>query len=118
MKKKSLVVCLMLAGVLVVPSAKAQIADTMTVPMGCFEQWNTYPGDTMSLMGLPIPINGGYTLPEGWSIPIYDIVDTVSYFGMAIPINASIPLGKVSRDSVNAPQGSRRAMWTLIRFCL
>lgn len=106
MKKFCFVICLLMAGVVAAPSAKAQIADTMSVPFGCFEQWNSFPGDTMSLMGLPVPINGGYTLPEGWSIPRYDINETVSYMGMTIPINTSIPLAKVSRDTVNAPEGS------------
>ena len=106
MKKICLVVCLLVVGAFATPSAKAQVADTMLVPFGCFEQWNTFPADTMSLMGFPIPVNGDYTLPEGWTIPRYDINETVSYMGMTIPINTSIPLGKVSRDSVNAPQGS------------
>lgn len=106
MKKNCLVLCLLLSAVLSAPTAKAQVADTMSVPFGCFEQWNTLPGDTMSLMGLPIPINSGYTLPEGWEIPHYDINDTVSYMGLTLPINTSIPLGKVYRDSVNAPEGS------------
>ena len=106
MKKICLVVCLLTACMFATPSAKAQLADTMSVPFGCFEQWNTYPGDTMSLMGLPIPINAGYTLPEGWEIPRYDIDDTVTYMGLTLPINTSIPLAKVSRDTVNAPEGS------------
>ena len=106
MKKNCFVLCFLLAAVLSAPTAKAQVADTMSVPFGCFEQWNTLPGDTMSLMGLPIPINSGYTLPEGWEIPHYDINDTVSYMGLTLPINTSIPLGKVYRDSVNAPEGS------------
>ena len=106
MKKNCFVICLLFAAVLSAPSAKAQVADTMSVPFGCFEQWNTFPGDTMSLMGLPIPINAGTTLPEGWNIPHYDINDTVSYMGLTLPINTSIPLAKVYRDSVNAPEGN------------
>ena len=106
MKKFCLVICLLVAGVVAAPSAKAQIADTMTVPFGCFEQWNTYPGDSLTLMMLPIPINDGYTLPEGWDIPRYNIDDTVTVMGMPMPINTSIPLAKVYRDSVNAPEGS------------
>ena len=105
MKKICLVVCMLAMGVLSSPSAKAQIADTMTVPFGCFEQWTAFPGDTMSLMGLPIPVHGGYILPDGWDIPKYNINDTVVSFGMQIPINTSIPLAKVSRDTVNAPEG-------------
>lgn len=110
MKKKCLVIFLLMAAVWAAPSAKAQIADTMTVPFGCFEQWNSFPGDTMTLMMLPIPINDGYTLPEGWQIPHYDIDDTVSAMGMQIPINTSIPLAKVLRDTVNAPEGSSAMM--------
>ena len=105
MNKKSLIVCLLMSCLLATPASRAQVADTMTVPFGCFEQWNSFAGDTMSLMGLPIPINGGYTLPDGWDIPRYNINDTVTYMGLSIPINTSIPLAKVSRDSVNAPEG-------------
>ena len=106
MKKIFLVLCLMAAGVFAVPSAKAQVADTMSVPFGCFEQWNTFPGDTALLMMVPVPVYGSYTLPEGWDIPRYDIDDTVTAMGMSLPINVSIPLAMVSRDTVNAPEGS------------
>ena len=106
MKKICLIVCMLMVGILYAPSAKAQVADTMSVPFGCFEQWNAFPGDTTSLMGLPVPINGGYILPEGWDIPRYIVNDTIASFGMQIPINVTIPLAKVSRDTVNAPEGS------------
>ncbi|MBO4599658.1 MAG: T9SS type A sorting domain-containing protein [Bacteroidales bacterium] len=106
MKKQVFVILVLMAGAMALPSARAQVADTMLVPFGCFEQWNNFPGDTMSLMGMPLPINGGYTLPEGWEIPRYIINDTFSYMGFPIPVNAEIPLAKVHRDSVNAPEGS------------
>ena len=106
MKRNCFAIVMLMACLLVMPSAKAQVEDTMTVPFGCFEQWNDYPGDTMTLLGLPVPINAGYSLPEGWDIPRYNINDTLSYMGLTVPINTSIPLAKVYRDSVNAPEGS------------
>ena len=116
MKKICLIICLLAAGVCFSPSAKAQVADTMTVPFGCFEQWNTFPGDTLTLMSFPIPLNDGYTLPEGWDIPRYEIHDTVPIMGMPVPINTSIPLGKVLHDSVNAPEGNSALMVETFTF--
>ena len=85
----------------------AQTTDSiLPVPMGNFEQWNDFPGDTTMLMGfLPVPLYGSYTLPEGWYVPTYSVNDTVEYSGFTLPLNFSVPVAKPWRDTVHAPQG-------------
>ena len=86
---------------------QAQTTDSiMPVPMGNFEHWNDFPGDTTMLMGfLPVPLYGSYTLPEGWHVPTYSVNDTVEYSGFTLPLNFSVPVAKPGRDTVHAPQG-------------
>jgi len=86
---------------------QAQTTDSIVpVPMGNFEQWTDYPGDTTVLMGfLPVPLYGAYTLPDGWHVPTFSVNDTVSYSGFTLPLNFSLPVAKPSRDTVHAPQG-------------
>ena len=103
MKKSFFISILLMIGLCGANTAKAQVADTMLVPFGCFEQWNDYPADTLSLMGMPIPLNEGYSLPEGWAIPHYNINETIPNFN--IPISVSLPLAVVKEDSLTAPQG-------------
>ena len=87
--------------------ANAQLpGDTLQVPYGGFEEWDNYPGDTMTLMGLPIPLYGEYSLPTGWKLPMLSINETFTDLGTPITINASVPVGMVRQDSVNQPQGS------------
>lgn len=86
--------------------AKAQSnPDTIDIPFGCFESWDSYPADTLSFGFFSIPVNYTYSLPRGWHVPVYSINETLSYSGFNIPINSNIPLAKVSEDSINAPQG-------------
>ena len=86
---------------------QAQTTDSIVpVPMGNFEQWTDYPGDTTVLMGfLPVPLYGAYTLPDGWHVPTFSVNDTVSYSGFTLPLNFSLPVALPSRDTVHAPQG-------------
>lgn len=87
-------------------SANAQVGrDTMDVPMGCFENWESYPSESVSLMFMTIPVGYDYELPEGWSIPKYEVNETLNYSGLNIPISATIPVAKVWNDTVNMPQG-------------
>lgn len=85
--------------------ARAQITDSI-VPLrdGNFEVWVDYPGDTVTFI-VPIPVIDPYSLPEGWYAPMFRIDDTVEYGGMTLPLNVSLPVAKVSRDSLRAPQG-------------
>lgn len=85
----------------------AQTTDSiMPVPMGNFEQWNEFMGDTTLLMGfLPVPLYGSYVLPEGWHVPTFSVNDTVTYSGFTLPLNFSLPVAKPGRDTVHAPQG-------------
>lgn len=98
-------VCALVAGQM--GRVQAQTTDSIVpVPMGDFEIWNDYPGDTTILMGfLPVPLYGSYTLPEGWHVPTYSVNDTVSYSGFTLPLNFSVPVAKISRDTLTAPQG-------------
>lgn len=107
--KKILAVCALLAVMVAnMPSVSAQLSyDTMPVPMGNFEEWNYLPGDTVTLMILPIPINNGMSVPAGWSVPHYVFDDTLSYMGFNLPINADIPVAKVWEDTAHAPQGAK-----------
>lgn len=100
-----IVVCALVSGQL--DRLHAQTTDSiMPVPMGNFEQWNDFPGDTTMLMGfLPVPLYGSYTLPEGWYVPTYSVNDTVDYSGFTLPLNFSVPVAKPWRDTVHAPQG-------------
>ena len=84
----------------------AQSTDSiMPVPFGNFEQWIDYPGDTTEVLSLPIPLYDAYTLPEGWHAPMFVVDDTVSYMSLTLPISLSMPVCKVSRDTLRAPQG-------------
>ena len=65
MKNKLFLLLTVVCGIAFAPTTKAQVSDTMSVPMGCFEQWNSFPADTLTLLGMPIPVNEGYSLPEG-----------------------------------------------------
>lgn len=96
-----MIAAMMLSGIMV----KAQTLDTMDVPVGFFEQWNTYPADSASVLFLSLPIDYGYQLPEGWSIPMYEINETVNYSGLSLPIHANIPVGIVFNDTVTMSQG-------------
>lgn len=104
--KRCFFVFALLLGLVAMPSSRAQYVDTIDVPMGCFEVWNQYPGDSLMLMGYPIPVNNSYQLPEGWGVPKYFIDDTVSYMSLVLPISANVPVAKTYPDTVNAPQGS------------
>lgn len=85
--------------------ASAQVTDSiMPVQSGNFEEWVDYPGDTTMII-FPIPLYGAYSLPEGWHVPLFTVNDTVDYSGMTLPLNFSVPLAKISRDTVHAPQG-------------
>ena len=86
---------------------QAQTTDSiMPVPMGNFESWTEYPGDTTILMGvIPVPLYGAYTLPDGWHVPTFSVNDTVTYGGFTLPLNFSLPVALPSRDTVHAPQG-------------
>jgi len=119
MKKTVLLVVLMVAAVLGTPSAKAQVVqDTMDVPFGGFEQWDSYPADSLSLMGgmVNIPVNYDYQLPTGWSVPVYSINDTFDYSGMSFPVSVSLPVAVVSADSTNAPEGDKVLVAETFRF--
>lgn len=105
MKNKLFLFMMLGCGIAFAPTAKAQVADTMSVPMGCFEQWSTYPADTLMLLGMPLPVNEEYILPDGWSVPNYVVEETISFSGASIPLNLSLPVGKVWKDTVNAPEG-------------
>lgn len=107
MKKILSALFLLTAMVANMPAASAQLYDTMPVPMGNFEEWQYLPGDTMTIMVFPLPINSGMSVPQGWNVPVYTFDDTLSYMGLNVPINANIPLAKVWEDTVNAPQGSK-----------
>lgn len=89
----------------------AQSRDSIVpVEYGNFEEWIEYPGDSADVMTLPIPLYGAYTLPEGWHAPMFSMNDTVSYMGFTLPINFSVPVCKVARDSLHAPQGQSGLM--------
>lgn len=103
--KKLLFIPILLALFFSTPSV-AQTIDTMPVPMGNFEQWDYHPGDTMTVMIFPLPLNAGSYLPTGWNVPEYTVNDTFSYMGFSLPINATVPFAHVWNDTVNAPQGS------------
>lgn len=79
--------------------------DTMDVPMGCFEEWETRPADSISMFSISLPIDYEFDIPRGWSIPTYDIDENVDYSGMNIPIQVSLPIAKLANDTVNMPQG-------------
>ena len=105
MKNKLFLLLTVVCGIAFAPTTKAQVSDTMSVPMGCFEQWNSFPADTLTLLGMSIPVNEGFTLPEGWSVPYYSVNETISFSGATIPLNLKLPVGKVWKDTVNAPEG-------------
>lgn len=87
-------------------AANAQVGTgIMDVPMGCFEDWDSVPSETISLMFMSMPVGYDYELPQGWSIPKYEVNETLSYSGLNIPISASIPVAKIWKDTVNMPQG-------------
>lgn len=107
MKKFSIILVMMTGLLTGINRIQAQTPDTIPVPMGCFEQWFQYPADSASLGFFSLPINYDYELPEGWSVPMYFINETLSYYGMNLPISANIPLGLCYADTTNAPQGSK-----------
>lgn len=86
------------------PAAKAQV-DTMQVPMGDFEQWVDHPADSASVLFFSLPIDYGYSLPNGWSVPFYEIDETVNYSGLNLNIQANVAMGITYADTVNAPVG-------------
>lgn len=103
--KKTLSI-LMVLGIFTIPPAKAQVADTMSVPFGCFEQWNNFAGDTLMLLGIPIPLNEGYSIPNGWDVPRYHVNETINYSGLAIPVSLELPVAKLWADtSAHVPEG-------------
>ncbi len=105
MKKFVLFTLVTLAAIGMGGRANAQSTDSIIpVQYGNFEEWIDYPGDTVVVM-IPIPVNEAYTLPEGWHAPMFVVNDTIDYMGLTLPLNLSLPVAKVSRDSVNAPQG-------------
>lgn len=106
MMKKIVCLCSLLALLLASsPAAHAQLPGRMDVPYGNFESWDSIPADTATLMGFPIPLYDGFSLPTGWAVPTLSINETLSYMGTDIPLQFSLPVAKVLRDSLNAPQG-------------
>lgn len=106
MKSFSFSLALLIGLICLSPSVKAQsYADTIDVPFGCFESWDSYPADTLSMGFFSLPINYAYSLPTGWHVPVYTVDETLSYMGFNLQINSSIPLAKVYEDSINSPQG-------------
>ena len=105
MKKGFSLALMAVVATLVAGGAKAQVTDSiLPVKDGNFEQWVDYPGDTV-VFGIPIPVIDPYSLPEGWHAPMFTINDTVDLGGARLPMNVSLPVAKVSRDTVHAPQG-------------
>lgn len=83
----------------------AQSTDSiMPIEFGNFENWIEYPSDTV-VMVVPIPLYDAYTLPEGWHAPMFVVDDTIAYGTFTLPVHLSLPVCKVSRDTVHAPQG-------------
>ena len=119
MKKTVLLAVLMLSALMVAPSAKAQVVtDTMDVPFGKFESWVSYPADSLSLMGglINLPVNYDYQLPEGWSVPRYNLDDTLDYSGMSFPVSLSLPVAVVYPDTLYAPEGNKGVVARTFRF--
>jgi len=119
MKKSVLLIVLMVAAMLGTPSAKAQVVqDTMDVPFGMFESWDSYPADSLSLMGgmVSLPVNYDYQLPTGWGVPVYNFNDTIDYSGLTFPVSVSLPVAVVYPDTMYAPEGNKGLIARTFRF--
>ena len=117
--KKTVFLLFLMAAVLGAPSAKAQVVlDTMDVPFGTFESWDSYPADSLSLMGgmISLPVNYDYELPTGWNVPLYNFNDNLNYSGLVIPVNLSLPVAVVYPDTMLAPEGNRGVVARTFRF--
>lgn len=105
MKKVYSIALMALLATAMAGELKAQITDSvMPVQKGTFEEWVDYPGDTAMIL-FPIPLYDAYSLPDGWHVPVFTVNDTVEYSGLTLPLNFSVPLAKISRDTVHAPEG-------------
>ncbi len=108
MKKLVLLTVMALAAVMGTPSAQAQTTpDTLDVPFGMFESWDSYPADTLSLMGgmINLPVNYDYQLPTGWGVPVYEVNESIPYMGMTLPLSFSLPVAVAYPDTMFAPEG-------------
>jgi hypothetical protein len=117
--KKTVFMLFLMAAVLGAPSARAQVVlDTMDVPFGTFESWDSYPADSLSLMGgmISLPVNYDYELPTGWNVPLYNFNDNLNYSGLVIPVNLSLPVAVVYPDTMLAPEGNRGVVARTFRF--
>lgn len=105
MKKFCMVLLCALAATGLGGRLHAQSTDSiMPIEFGNFENWIEYPGDTV-VMVVPIPLYEAYSLPEGWHAPMFVVDDTITYGTFTLPVHLSLPVCKVSRDTVHAPQG-------------
>lgn len=102
------------------PSVRAQATyDTIDMPFGMFESWDSYPADSLSIMGgmIKIPVNYDYELPTGWSVPRYRLSENLEYSGMTIPVDVSLPVAVVYPDTIkNVPEGNRALVARTFRF--
>lgn len=102
MKKKAIILAL---GLLLLGSS-LQAQTSMQVPRGSFEQWSLYPGYSVSLLGLNLPVLDSFSYPTGWDYPSYPVNETVPVPGLPITINTTVPLLKVSREAGSVPDSN------------
>ncbi len=109
MKKIVLLIVMAATALLATPSAQAQTTqDTMDVPFGMFESWDSYSADTLSMMGfINLPVNYDYQLPTGWGVPVYEFNESISYMGLSLPLNMSLPIAVTYPDTTYAPEGDK-----------
>ena len=81
----------------------------MPLPGGSFEQWETHPGYSVTVLFMPLSVYGSYTTPTGWSHLSYPVNESTSVYGMTVNINTSVPLVNASPDTAGAPDSAKAA---------
>ena len=81
----------------------------MPLPGGSFEQWETHPGYSVTVLFVPISVYGSYTTPTGWSHLSYPVNESASVYGMTVNINTSVPLVNTQPDTTGVPDGATAA---------
>lgn len=81
----------------------------MPLPGGSFEQWETHPGYSVTVLFMPFSVYGSYTTPTGWSHLSYPVNESTSVYGMTVNINTSVPLVNASPDTAGAPDSAKAA---------
>lgn len=102
---KKTIFSLILCGLFFCGMLRGQVP--MTIPNGSFEQWNSHPGYSVTVLFVPISVYDAFSTPSTWCYPSYPVNQTVSLLGMNVNINTTVPILKAMQETGAVPDGNK-----------